>query len=139
MAIHGTEGCFEQNGAGAVWTTRHGVERLDDTLALGCERDRRCRLRLPAALRDDEGHLGSHAYLVDDFVRASAWRLQPPVNVWQAARYLLPGLTADRSARRGGELLEVIDFGAGPEVDRAAFERPLEAIGAVSGGSHAGR
>lgn len=32
-------------------------------------------------------------------------------NVWQAARYLVPGLVAHESARLSGQLLAVPDFG----------------------------
>jgi hypothetical protein len=60
------------------------------------------------------GHLGSHQFLVDDFVTACVNGQQPPNNVWQAARYLVPGLIAHESAKQGGVLLEVPDFGPGP-------------------------
>jgi len=33
--------------------------------------------------------------------------------VWQAARYLLPGLIAHESALQGGALMDVPDFGPG--------------------------
>jgi hypothetical protein len=57
------------------------------------------------------GHAGSHQFLVDDFVRACAGGQTPPNNVWDAARYLVPGLVAHASAMRGSLLLEVPDFG----------------------------
>ena len=60
------------------------------------------------------GHNGSHQFLVDDFVTACANATFPPNNVWQAARYMVPGLIAHESAKRGGELLEVPDFGDPP-------------------------
>jgi hypothetical protein len=59
------------------------------------------------------GHNGSHQFLVDDFIRACVEGTLPPNNVWQAARYMAPGLVAHESAVRGGELLEVPDFGDG--------------------------
>ena len=37
----------------------------------------------------------------------------PPNNVWQAARYLVPGLVAHESAMSGGAQMEVPDFGDG--------------------------
>ena len=61
------------------------------------------------------GHCGSHQFLVDDFVQACLTGTTPPNNVWQAARYCVPGLVAHESALRGGELLEIPDFGAGKE------------------------
>lgn len=83
--------------------THHGVARVHDVARLPRE-----FIGLP------NGHLGSHQFLVDDFVRACVTGRTPPNNVWQAARYLVPGLTAAESARRGGELLPVPDFGDGP-------------------------
>ncbi len=60
------------------------------------------------------GHAGSHQFLVDDFVRACTAAKIPPNNVWDAARYTVPGVIAHESAVRGGELLAVPDFGAAP-------------------------
>jgi len=60
------------------------------------------------------GHEGAHQFLVHEFVTAVADRRQPPNNVWQAARYLVPGLIAHESALKGGVLMDVPDFGAGP-------------------------
>ncbi len=57
------------------------------------------------------GHQGSHQFLVHEFVRACVERRQPANNVWQAARYLVPGLIAHESALRGGVILDVPDFG----------------------------
>ncbi len=62
------------------------------------------------------GHAGSHQFLVDDFVRACAngSSTPPPNNVWDAARYTVPGIVAHDSAEREGELLEIPDFGPAP-------------------------
>ncbi|MCE9588900.1 MAG: Gfo/Idh/MocA family oxidoreductase [Planctomycetes bacterium] len=62
------------------------------------------------------GHEGSHQFLVHDFITACVDRIHPPNNVWQAARYLAPGLIAHESAMRGGVLMDVPDFGAGSGV-----------------------
>ena len=59
------------------------------------------------------GHRGSHQCLTDDFVKACVSGKQPPNNIWQAARYLVPGLIAHESAKKNGVLLEVPDFGEG--------------------------
>ncbi|MHB0935519.1 MAG: Gfo/Idh/MocA family protein [Armatimonadota bacterium] len=61
------------------------------------------------------GHEGSHQFLIHEFVTACAERRHPANNVWQAARYLVPGLIAHESALQGGVLLDVPDFGEGPE------------------------
>ena len=60
------------------------------------------------------GHEGSHHFLADDFVRAVTTKTQPPVNVWRAARFTVPGIIAMESARQGGKRLEIPDFGDGP-------------------------
>jgi hypothetical protein len=61
------------------------------------------------------GHEGSHHFLVDDFIRAVVDGTLPPVNAWVAARYTLPGIVAHQSALRGGERLDVPDFGDAPD------------------------
>lgn len=134
VSMYGTDGCFQDAVAGAVWADKNGFTRLDDLL--------RCTSRTPdgtevpteaemPSFRDvsplhdlvrlpkefvglPNGHFGSHQFLVDDFVKAVYSGKQPPNNVWQAARYVLPGLLAHESALRGGELLEVPDLGPPP-------------------------
>jgi predicted dehydrogenase len=128
MTLFGTEASFEQNVAGSVWLTkdRKAVQSLDETLAVGGVKNAGDEFvgvaavhpvhRLPREFAGlPNGHLGSHQFLVDDFVRACASGRQPPNNVWMAARYCVPGLIAHESATRGGVLLEVPDFGSGPE------------------------
>jgi predicted dehydrogenase len=61
------------------------------------------------------GHGGSHAYLVHEFVSAIAEDRQPAINIWEAARYMVMGVMAHKSALRDGEVLEVPDFGDAPE------------------------
>jgi hypothetical protein len=71
--------------------------------------------RLPisfAGLRN--GHLGSHQFLVDDFVKAAHSGKVPPVHVWEAAKYCAPGLVAHESALQDGTMLEIPDFGEPP-------------------------
>lgn len=71
--------------------------------------------RLPKTFREASGnHFGSHPFLVDDFVRAVVENKLPPNNVWDAARYMVPGLIAHESALRDGELLDIPDFGDPP-------------------------
>jgi predicted dehydrogenase len=60
------------------------------------------------------GHRGSHQFLIHDFVTACVSGEAPALtNVWQAARYLLPGLVAHESAMTGSPLMEVPDYGDG--------------------------
>jgi predicted dehydrogenase len=127
MTLFGTEGSFEHNFAGAVWLTkdRKAVQRLDDVLAVGGVKNAEDEFvgvssvhpvqRLPRAFAGlPNGHLGSHQFLVDDFVQSCLSGRQPPNNAWMAARYCVPGLIAHESATRGGELLEVPDLGDPP-------------------------
>ncbi len=61
------------------------------------------------------GHGGSHAYLVNEFVDAVAHDRTPAINVWEAVRYMAPGVMAHKSALAGGELLDVPDWGDPPK------------------------
>ena len=60
------------------------------------------------------GHGGSHAHLVHEFTDAVANDRPPAVHVWEAVRYMAPGVMAHKSALRGGELLDVPDWGDRP-------------------------
>ena len=53
--------------------------------------------------------------MVDDFCRAVVSGKLPPCNVWESARWMVPGLVAHESAMQGGVLLDIPDFGAAPE------------------------
>jgi len=137
VSMYGTEGCFEQQVGAQSWVTkeRGATEDLRELLApVGAPRKVAGQMdvlkdaqthsgvarihdvnRLPVEFMNlPNGHLGSHQFLVDDFVRACVERVHPPCNAWEAARYVLPGLTANESARRGGELLPVPDHGDCP-------------------------
>lgn len=72
--------------------------------------------RLPkefAGLRN--GHNGTHHFLIDDFCRAVETGKLSPTNIWQAARYNIPGLLAHQSALQGGAAIDVPDLGDPPE------------------------
>ena len=68
------------------------------------------------------GHNGSHQFLVDDFVRACVSGKTPPNNIYEAARYMIPGLIAHESALKGGELLEIPDLGDPPTDNRLEID-----------------
>lgn len=73
--------------------------------------------RLPKELEGFvSGHMYSHQLLVDDFVTAVYNNKQPILNAWRAARYTVPGLVAIESAKQGGRVLPVPDFGMYEEV-----------------------
>jgi predicted dehydrogenase len=131
MALFGTQASFEHNRAGAVWLTKDPTQqqRLDDLLAARGVTTRHGTYpnlsavhpvaRLPKEFAGmPTGHAGSHQFLVDDFVRACVEGRHPPNNVWMAARYAVPGIVAHESALRGGQLLEIPDFGDSPEDGR---------------------
>jgi predicted dehydrogenase len=67
-----------------------------------------------AGLQNMGGEWGTNYFMVNEFIEACATGKQPPNNVWQAARYTVPGIVAHRSAVQGGQLLEIPDFGAAP-------------------------
>ena len=49
-----------------------------------------------------------------DFVDSVNRQRLPRVNVWEAVRYLAPGIVAHESATRGGERLPIPDWGDAP-------------------------
>jgi len=106
VRIMGTEGCFMDGVGGAFWTTRAGAEPIDLSDV---------REPLPEALAGDlGGHGGSHAYLAHEFVDSCVRERLPRISVWQAARYLAPGIVAHQSALRDGEVLPIPDWGDPP-------------------------
>lgn len=139
MSLYGTEGSYEEQTNARVWNTRKREEQTDLSALLTCAgvpvSDEE-RARTPDALLGDfhtgvspvhpvarlprefigkpNGHEGSHQFLVDDFVHACLSGALPPNHVWAAARYCVPGIIAHESARRGGELLPIPDFGTPP-------------------------
>ena len=140
LSLYGTRASYEEQTGAQVWVTKHRAELEDLTELLapvgvpvtaggdmdkvtaadgthqGVARIHDVR-RLPREFIGlPNGHLGSHQFLVDDFVSACVTGQHPPCNVWQAARYLIPGLIANESCQRGGVVLDVPDFGPGPLV-----------------------
>jgi predicted dehydrogenase len=140
-SLYGTEGSFEEQSNGAIWTTRTGgghCEDVEDLIKCGgvhtheqweavkvdaalkgdfaggfSEIQQKYRSRLPDAFRiQPNGHEGSHQFLTDDFVTAIAKGGLPSCHVWDAARYNAPGIVAHQSSLRDGELLPVPDFGS---------------------------
>jgi predicted dehydrogenase len=125
LSLYGTEGSYEQQAGNCVWVHKGGFE--DVTAQLACP-GRKVKggtyletssvhpvERLPKEFIGlPNGHWGSHQFLVDDFVQACVAGKPTPNNVWQAARYLLPGLVAHESSEQGGKRLPVPDLGDAP-------------------------
>lgn len=146
MTLFGTQGSFEHNTAGAAWLTKDRSQRESLDEHLTCRRPTtRVEGDMDKVTADDgthhsvapvhpvhrlpdefkglpNGHNGSHQFLVDDFVRACATGKTPPNNIFEAARYMIPGITAHESARKGGELLEIPDLGNPPTNNRLEID-----------------
>ena len=106
LRLFGTEGCFLDDASGSRWTTRKGWDEVD--LSEVSE-------PLPEPLAQDlGGHGGSHAYLAHEFVDACDRQRMPWINVWEAVRYVAPGIVAHQSALRDGETLSIPDWGDAP-------------------------
>ena len=140
MRLYGTEASYEEQVGNQMWVTKDRSTCVDLTKELACEGVPSIQLddpmakvtgadgthvgaskahpvhRLPKEFVGlPNGHHGSHQFLVHDFVTACTRSQLPPNNIWQAARYIIPGLVAHESALRGGQLMEVSDFGDSPK------------------------
>ena len=65
---------------------------------------------LPAPLRHNSGHHGSHTFLTHEFIDALINERKPTVDIYEALAYTVPGIIAHESALRGGELLKIPQF-----------------------------
>lgn len=139
-SIYGTLANYEEQADGSIWVDHtHDPIDLDDIIrtptgwhaneseefkklhpVLQEDFDTRFapihpRERLPKEFAGlPNGHEGSHQFLADDFVTAVLSGKLPPVNIWNAARYTVPGIIAHQSALNGGERLSIPDFGDAP-------------------------
>ncbi len=103
MTEHKGDDNFKQNAANHVWQWNSFSPVQDD------EWD-----RLPRSFKDipnTNGHMASHQLLIDDFCTAAAEDKLPRVHAWLAARFTIPGLIAHESAKLGGALLDIPDYG----------------------------
>ncbi len=66
---------------------------------------------LPAPLRHNSGHEGSHTFITHEFVDAVLRKRKPAVDIHEAVAYTLPGIIAHQSALRGGEQMKVPQLG----------------------------
>lgn len=71
--------------------------------------------RLPKEFMGMEnGHNGTHHFLINDFCCAVETGKLSPTNIWQVARWNIPGLLAHQSALQGGVAMDVPDLGEPP-------------------------
>ena len=74
-------------------------------------------------------HNGTHHFLIDDFCRAYETGKLSPCNIWQVARFNIPGLMAYESALQNGKTLDVIDLGEPPADWEVLTEETMEPYG----------
>lgn len=136
MSMYGTKGSYEEQYNSRIWLTSElkKFTELSDILCAAEDRNFQDLGGGEQAVGGDwlegnfakiqpvdilpkeykglgNGHKGSHQFLIHEFVSACVNNVQPENNVWQAARYLVPGLIAHNSAMQGGTLMPVHDFG----------------------------
>jgi len=140
MSLYGTEASYEEHVNSQTWLTKSHSTCVDLSEELKCKRipvtdddGNMSKVTSADGTHHDvsnvhpvhllpreftglsNGHNGSHQFLVHDFISACVTGKTPPNNVWAAPRYLVPGLIAHESALKGGELMEVPDFGDAPQ------------------------
>ncbi|MBR5078578.1 MAG: Gfo/Idh/MocA family oxidoreductase [Victivallales bacterium] len=99
----------------AVLNNPDTPQRISDGMGFWESSPRQHTERIPIEIRHERnGHNGCHHFMVDDFCQAMATGLLSPTNIWQAARFNLPGLVAHQSALQGGILMDVPDLGEPP-------------------------
>jgi predicted dehydrogenase len=138
VSLYGTKGCYEEQADSQVWVTINPEEMTALNDLLKCQEIPVAEAqpdvdqvvlkefysgvskvhpieRLPAEFVGmHNGHLGSHQFLVDDFVKAVITNTLPPNHVWAAARYCVPGLVAHQSALNHGQMTDIPDLGDPP-------------------------
>ena len=60
---------------------------------------------------DPYGHGGADGLMMRDFIKCIIEDTEPPIDVDMGIRISLPGIIANESAKRGGELIEIPDIG----------------------------
>lgn len=65
---------------------------------------------LPAPLRHESGHEGSHTFITHEFIDAIVNNRKPEVDVYEAIAYTAPGIVAHQSALKGGETMKIPSF-----------------------------
>ncbi len=111
--VYGTHGSFEHD----TWYdkkagTKVAVEEMRGPLP---EEVLKAFVGVSGESKAYGGHGGSHAWLAHEFVDAVAHDRTPAITVWDAVRYMAPGVMAHKSALAGGAVLDVPDWGDPPK------------------------
>ena len=112
FSLQGTKGCYEgSRGLGAapkIWLSEFGVSeqwrplsQLEDLLPE--------RWKNPPAEAENAGDLGEY-FKVRDFVDSILTDTNPPMDVYTAMDFTVPGLVSEQSIANGGTPMEVPDF-----------------------------
>jgi predicted dehydrogenase len=134
MSIFGTEGSFEQQVGYASWATKNSFDIITDEIGTFSDVENPYSLRndyvppnkwdggfakvhdrsqLPKEFKGlSNGHGGSHQFMVDDFVMDAVGERKAPMNVFDAARFTIPGILAHRSSQMSGQSLQIPQFSA---------------------------
>ncbi len=65
---------------------------------------------LPAAMRHNSGHGGSHTFITHEFISSIVEDREPEINIYEALAYTAPGIIAHQSALNDGESMRIPDF-----------------------------
>lgn len=65
---------------------------------------------LPAPLRHNSGHEGSHTFITHEFIDAIVNSRESSVNVYEALAFTAPGIVAHQSALNDGESMKIPSF-----------------------------
>jgi hypothetical protein len=66
--------------------------------------------QVPATMRYDSGHGGSHPFLTHEFITALLDDREPAIDLYESLAMTIPGIVAHESALQGGEQLKVPSF-----------------------------
>ncbi len=132
MSIFGTEGSFEQQVGYASWATKHTFDIVTEEVSTFSDVENPHSLKADyispnlwdggfAKVHDrsslpkefvglSNGHGGSHQFMVDDFVMDAVGQRKAPMNVYDAARFTMPGILAHESAQAAGKKLAIPQF-----------------------------
>ena len=92
-----------------------GIQEIADVAGFGEASPIQPTGRLPKCFEGFKNrHNGCHHFMVDDFCKAAFENKLAPTNIWQAARFNIPGIIAHESAMKDGETMKVPDLGDPP-------------------------